>query len=57
MRYYIIKNYYLFRFKFLIKLLAEMKSRGTEYFKVNVECILYIMYTIDYIITKYKFEF
>ena len=25
------KNYHLLRFKFLIKLLAEMKSNGTEY--------------------------
>ena len=36
------ENYHLFRLKFLIKRLAEMKSRGTEYFKINIECILYI---------------
>ena len=26
-----------------------MKSRGTEYFKINIECILYVMFTVDYI--------
>ena len=34
-----------------IKRLAEMKSRGTEYFEIN-EHKLYIMYTVDYIRTK-----
>ena len=37
------KNYYLFRFKILIKLFAEMKSRGAEYFEINIECMLYIV--------------
>ena len=26
-----------------------MKSSGTEYFKINIECILYMMYTVGYI--------
>ena len=29
------KNYHLFRFKFLIKLFVEMKSKGTEYLNIN----------------------
>ena len=33
-------------FKFL---LAEMKSRGTEYIKINIERMLYMMYTVEYI--------
>ena len=46
------KNYYLFRFKILIKLFAKMKSRGAEYFEINIECMLYIMYAIDCIHIK-----
>ena len=46
------ENYNLYRLKFLIKRLAEMKSRGTEYFKINIECALYIMYTVGYIRVK-----
>ena len=30
------ENYHLFRFKFLIKRFTEMKSRGAEYFKINI---------------------
>ena len=43
------KNYYLFLFKILIKLFAEMESRGAEYFEISIECMLYIMYAVDYI--------
>ena len=43
------KNYHLFRFKILIKPFAKMKSRGAEYFEINIE---YIMYAVDYIHTK-----
>ena len=46
------KNYHLFRLKVLIKLFAKMKSRGAEYFEINIECMLYIMYVIDCIRTE-----
>ena len=46
------ENYHLFRLKFLIKRFTEMKSRGAEYFKINIECTLYIMYTVGYIRAK-----
>ena len=51
------KNYHLFtdcRLKILIKLFAKMKSRSDEYFEINIECMLYTMYVIDYIHTKYQ---
>ena len=31
------KNYHLFRFKILMKLFAKRKSRGAEYFEINIE--------------------
>ena len=46
------KKYHLFRFNILIKLFAEMESRGDEYLEINIECILYIMYAVDCIRTK-----
>ena len=46
------KNYHLFRLKISIKLFAKMKSRGAEYFEINIEYMLYIMYAIDYIHTN-----
>ena len=46
------KNYHLFRLKILIKLFAKMKSRGAEYFEINIEYMLYIMYAVDCIHTK-----
>ena len=46
------ENYHLFRLKFFIKRFAEMKSRGAEYFEINIECVLYIMYTVGYIRVK-----
>ena len=48
------KNYHLFRIriKILIKLCVKMKSRGAEHFEINIECMLYIMYAVDYIHTK-----
>ena len=47
MWYYMTKKpiiYGIFRFKILIKLFAEMKSRGAEYFEINIKFMLYIMY-------------
>ena len=46
------KNYHLFRLKILIKLFVKMKSRGAEYFEINIACMLYIMYAIDCIRIK-----
>ena len=31
---------------------AKMKSRGAEYFEINIEYMLCIMYAVDYIHTK-----
>ena len=46
------KNYHLFRLEILIKLFAKMKSRGVEYFEINIEYMLYVMYAVDCIHTN-----
>ena len=37
----------------LIKRFVGMKSRDTDYFKINIECILYVMHTVGYIVSKH----
>ena len=50
------KNYPFFRLKFLIKRMAEMQSRGTEYFGINIECVLYMMCMVGYVRNGDQFE-
>ena len=37
------KNYHILRIKFVIKWLAELKNRGSEYYGINIEGILYML--------------
>ena len=50
------KNYHSFRLKFLIKRIAEIHNRGTEYFGINIECVLYMMYMVGYVRNGDQFE-
>ena len=50
------KSYHSFRLKFLIKRIAELQNRGTEYFGLNIKCVLYMMYTVGYVRNGDQFE-
>ena len=50
------KKYHSFRLKFLIKRIAEMQNRGTEYFGINIECALHMMYMVGYVRNGDQFE-
>ena len=50
------KNYHSFRLKCLIQQIAEMQSRGTAYFGINIECVLYMMYMVGYVRNGDLFE-
>ena len=50
------KNYHFFRLTLLIKRMAEMQSRDTEYFGINIECVLYMMCMVGYVRNGDQFE-